>query len=462
MKLRRRNPDPTKRTAADRLWRVGDALVVCGALGGAWWLIANHTPNITVPADAAPVKSEQGAGYARLVAAARSVREEGEVGVAISGKQYRNTRFKEGLTAAERDALIEQLAAENAPAIAALREAFKLPIRPAVPAGLTDMDSDLAKVRGAARLFRLQAMVHERRGEYGDAMRANLDALQIGVALQNRAPLLTSLVGIACEAIGRRPMWGLAEKLSADEAREAVRRLEATVPERAPLAEVFEQEKWCMARAMTAEFRTHSLPQTAWRLAPSCGLGGDAPTDSTGARIGIGAVSLLTPKSVILRNFMGYMDAAAATARLPYNPGRTGPAEPRDLVNRILIPVYGGVGHKWRETSAQDGLLIVHLALRAYRAEHDGRWPGSLEELVRAGYLSRVPADPFAPAFDVPLRYAPRTDGAPLLYSIGPDGKDDGGTPLDNKAANGRYRPWSFPESKGDYAVGVNLHSGPY
>ena len=41
-------------------------------------------------------------------------------------------------------------------------------------------------------------------------------------------------------------------------------------------------------------------------------------------------------------------------------------------------------------------------------------------------YLEQVPADPFSPKQG--LRYK-RVDGRFMLYSVGPDGTDDGGSP---------------------------------
>jgi hypothetical protein len=68
-------------------------------------------------------------------------------------------------------------------------------------------------------------------------------------------------------------------------------------------------------------------------------------------------------------------------------------------------------------------LLTVELALRCYRTEH-GRGPDRLEQLV-PDRLKRVPLDPFS---GHPLIY--RVSGTNwLLYSVGPDGVDDGGRP---------------------------------
>ncbi|MEO1525719.1 MAG: hypothetical protein AAFX06_09795 [Planctomycetota bacterium] len=69
-------------------------------------------------------------------------------------------------------------------------------------------------------------------------------------------------------------------------------------------------------------------------------------------------------------------------------------------------------------------LLMTELAIELYRSEH-GQLPSDLEMLTPS-LLDRVPIDPFNPAGDVPLIY--RVEGQKyLLYSVGHDGKDDGG-----------------------------------
>jgi hypothetical protein len=72
---------------------------------------------------------------------------------------------------------------------------------------------------------------------------------------------------------------------------------------------------------------------------------------------------------------------------------------------------------------AQERLLVMELALRCYWSEH-GSVPAHLDDLV-TNYLSKVPQDPFA---GQPLIYRPQGTHW-LLYSVGPDGVDDGGRP---------------------------------
>ncbi|MFO0810824.1 MAG: hypothetical protein U0746_19515 [Gemmataceae bacterium] len=64
---------------------------------------------------------------------------------------------------------------------------------------------------------------------------------------------------------------------------------------------------------------------------------------------------------------------------------------------------------------------VAALAVEQFRRDA-GRWPAALDELVPR-YLAAVPADPFDLA---PLRLVRRPDGI-VIYSIGPNGKDDGG-----------------------------------
>jgi hypothetical protein len=72
---------------------------------------------------------------------------------------------------------------------------------------------------------------------------------------------------------------------------------------------------------------------------------------------------------------------------------------------------------------AYNHLVATELALRCYRADKSCV-PARLEDLV-PDYLRRVPEDPF---LGRPLIYRPEGTNW-LLYSVGPDGVDDGGRP---------------------------------
>ncbi len=120
-----------------------------------------------------------------------------------------------------------------------------------------------------------------------------------------------------------------------------------------------------------------------------------------------------------------------------------------------LAPVFAGATAKAYFAAAYNRLLETRLALQAFRAE-TGAYPERLSALAPR-YLARVPDDPFADR--KPLAYR-RTGTAYVLYSIGPDAKDDGGTPIvntDYKAAPERkYMVFGIGDEHGDLVAGVN------
>ena len=73
-------------------------------------------------------------------------------------------------------------------------------------------------------------------------------------------------------------------------------------------------------------------------------------------------------------------------------------------------------------------LTRTTLALAAFHADHHA-WPDSLDALGPK-YLLFLPEDPFS---ENPLLYHTTRAGF-LLYSVGPNGKDDGGSTDDEKS----------------------------
>ncbi|GAG37786.1 unnamed protein product, partial [marine sediment metagenome] len=89
---------------------------------------------------------------------------------------------------------------------------------------------------------------------------------------------------------------------------------------------------------------------------------------------------------------------------------------------KIQAPAHERISQiAWRIKTGRQALLTV-LAIMRYEKEK-GQYPASLDELVEAGYLKKLPMDPHS---DGPLIYR-RTNGGFLLYSFGMDLTDDGG-----------------------------------
>ncbi len=86
--------------------------------------------------------------------------------------------------------------------------------------------------------------------------------------------------------------------------------------------------------------------------------------------------------------------------------------------------------------AAYAGLEATGFALEQYRAAQGG-FPDALVALVPL-YLKEVPTDPYSGG---PLLYTspPGNPTGRLLYSVGPDGRDDGGLPLDSVSGRGDF-----------------------
>jgi RNA polymerase sigma factor (sigma-70 family) len=92
----------------------------------------------------------------------------------------------------------------------------------------------------------------------------------------------------------------------------------------------------------------------------------------------------------------------------------------------VFLPAFRAVQNAADRAEQEQRNLHLALALAAYRRDQ-GRYPEKLEALAPE-YLKEVPNDLFS---SKPLNYYPAKDGY-LLYSIGVNGKDDGGRRQDD------------------------------
>jgi len=104
-------------------------------------------------------------------------------------------------------------------------------------------------------------------------------------------------------------------------------------------------------------------------------------------------------------------------------------ADVRDMIdeNLLLYALVPAVQQQVQICSrgrATRDALMTTLSILKYR-DDKGALPDDLESLVSAGYLSRLPMDPYS---DKPLIYR-RTDGDFTLYSVALNFRDNGGKP---------------------------------
>lgn len=108
-----------------------------------------------------------------------------------------------------------------------------------------------------------------------------------------------------------------------------------------------------------------------------------------------------------------------------------------NMLLEMFGSVPGGVSEITHQRKTEIQALVSILALLRYKCDK-GLYPEDLRELIAAGYLEKLPVDPYS---DKPLIYK-KTDKDFVLYSIGRNFTDDGGEVV--RREDGRIRKWAF------------------
>ena len=438
-------------------WSHGDkflmlmlGLVLPSALGLTLWSRAlDRNPNVSIPTPVVPTPNAR--DY--YIAAGNAVIDSDKISFAVGS--WNPATKPSGDNHFYSPADKEKLVAENAGAINTLHTGFQCPYQEPPHRSFSATFSHYQKMRTLARLLFLQAQVDSGKGDWGGSVGADLDAVQLGETMPRGGPLIGMLVGDACQAIGRRHAWDAVDHLSATEARAAARRLETIRAARVPFADVLQEEEWETQASLLEMMHRRDWPGDILASFSPDQQGNQLASNwQTAPRI------RLAGKRNIMANYTRYMDQSIADARRPYPAHLPDPPSPSDPVNQILLPFLTEYGGHLDDVKAetQNALLLTMLALRAYRLDH-GAGPPTLSALVPR-YLPAVPADPFA--LSGPLRFK-RVGAKSLLYSVGPDGKDDGGRAIFDRTlpaptnADGYDRRRAVQEnSAGDVVAGVN------
>jgi hypothetical protein len=148
---------------------------------------------------------------------------------------------------------------------------------------------------------------------------------------------------------------------------------------------------------------------------------GPTATETLALRLG---VSVKTQRTAMLR----YMNRVVEIAQLPVAQQvpqlkqLEATAKDRPVLVRLLAPAMSKIAESCQRSQVQLRCAIVAVAAERYRRAR-GQWPDSLEALRGTGHLREVPADLYDGR---PLRLRRLADGI-VVYSVGPDGKDNGG-----------------------------------
>lgn len=312
----------------------------------------------------------------------------------------------EKMPAAEKLQKQRLIVARNAPALQLLREALQKPIAVPLSTNIAEIPALRvgARVRELARQLDLESDVRFADGDFAGAINSKLDSVELGIAFEN-GPVLASLVGIAMEAIGRRNIEKSAARLNPEQLHAAATRLVALEARRPAFAAVLQRE--------LLEKQSYYPAMLAATLKTVRGNPA-APQDDTFSAADYLVLEKLSPQT-LTSNLARAYSPRIANARLPFA-SASDSAIPADLdpLSRLSILALPVREQRFplERSVAQNRLLIAALELRALKLE-SGSYPTQFN----------APLDPFSPDAK-PLVYKKTATGF-LLYSVGPDGKDD-------------------------------------
>ena len=329
---------------------------------------------------------------------------------------------------------------KNAQALAMMDEALKTPI--IAPPG-RNFDDNSTFDRGA-ELSKLALLMMQRNRVYAadkqwdKALNGTVEIIRIGVGSISNGGTVDMSIGNDLQDLGREDAWKWIAHSDAPTALQAAQSLQLLDNSLRSADNAIQEEKW---RELAVLKGIVSSPEWIEFQRNGKGLGATL------------AQALKNPAEVqalrkisaadVLRHYLETMDAVAAQAALPFNLD-TAPIEPAgDPFSDFWTSLYTMSRPdtkdrkygllvlrrvRWEKTRTGNRLLMTAIALQAF-VKDNAHYPEKLEEL-RGKYLPEIPVDPFG--HNAPLRYQ-RQGETYALYSVGPNGVDNGGTPIENK-----------------------------
>jgi hypothetical protein len=281
----------------------------------------------------------------------------------------------------------------------------------------------LGDMRNAANLLSLHAREAVARGEASEAI-ADTAALY-GMSRQvGHSMLVSSLVGIGIDALGNKML---------EMSLPAVKRPEE-------LAGLRPDELPSLGRMLQQGLRGDeryglmiygSMPDMlkSWQREPMPGIDLIVTAPSVGGMF-------FRVFYLDVDAYVELMEKAQGWAVQPYYqirgelPSDHG-VERHGLMTSLIAPSLSAVFKTAGRVEAKEACGRVAVAMTRFRLDR-GKLPEGLGELVPK-YMEGIPADPFD---GKPLRLAVKGDGR-IIYSLGPDGVDDGGVEISGKEGKG-------------------------
>ncbi len=249
------------------------------------------------------------------------------------------------------------------------------------------------------------------------AARSYHDALAYGCQLRRKGNLVATLQGNAVQAMALKSLASRARQMDGEAALMLLQVLKRLRPVRGNASESLQQEREWGSRQLAEALRERKSLRgvlRSWDMGFERIVGIEWEWQFR-----------FQPKRAVFQTFRNAMEELAKEAALPHGRRRFGlRAPPSDIFNQLIVSVYYGVANAHTRRDAYWEIAEAQLAIASYSSQNQGRLPSSLSELVPR-YIPNAPQDPFSTG---PLLYQPKGSlKAPLIYSVGMNGRDDGG-----------------------------------
>jgi hypothetical protein len=257
-------------------------------------------------------------------------------------------------------------------------------------------DSSFQEVRRVATLLHLDSILRAQDNQTDEALVTAMGILNAGRSIGDEPKALSQLVRMSCEWLAISQIERvLSQGEASDKSLQSVQLLlqdEASQPlllfgVRGDRAHTFEE----MGSAKQPFVQTAML-RGLFRLQTECVEAAKAPPEEQLSRL---------------------QEIKAEASNL-------------DVMSGLWLPSHERMVRAFLRNQAWMRCSYVAVAVERFRRSH-GRWPDSLAALVPE-FLQELPADPYN---GLPLKFRRLADGV-VIYSVGPDQKDDGGK-LDRK-----------------------------
>lgn len=255
---------------------------------------------------------------------------------------------------------------------------------------------------GLMQLITLEGKGRVATGDWNGAAQCALDIMQFGSTIPHGADFAVNALGYQFQENSREDYRYCIQHLQAVQARQAIRRLTWIEQQQASFADVLQEDLYTNYAVMKST-NIDILPAQS-----------NNAQQQTRRRF----------REALLDLYIKCMQQDIANARLPYAKQQPYPS-PQGPYAEELVPDVESWATRIAFQQMKYDFLLLATALHAYHVEHTN-YPAKLGELA-PGYLTALPNDVFAAQGG----YNYKLNGRDYcIYSVGPDGHDDGGTPL--------------------------------